>query len=123
MVGSMLKESISVASIWYTLSKVLHAVLVSDEDEELSSHKTLSRIMGGRTSMRYKETVSPETTRPETRPKMNIAIVKRLSKTAPRIVNVYALPLICVLYMYRYIIYKNNIVHRIHQHSIIGKVR
>jgi hypothetical protein len=38
--------------------------------------------------MRYKETVSPETTRPETRPKMNIAIVKRLSKTAPITVNV-----------------------------------
>jgi hypothetical protein len=73
----------SIASVWYSMSKVLHNVLVDDEDKELSSYKTLKEVVAGRSSMRYREAVEPETVKSEMGRGMDMKIVGRLSRAAP----------------------------------------
>jgi hypothetical protein len=75
------------ASVWYSMSKVLHNVLVDDEDKELSSYKTLMKVMAGRSSMRYREAIHPGTVMEEVGRKMDVTTVSRLSRARPATVR------------------------------------
>jgi hypothetical protein len=77
----------SMASVWYSMSKVLNNVMVYDEDRELSSHKALKDVMAGRSSMRYREAIHPGTVLEEVGRKMDISTALRLSRAKPVIVK------------------------------------